>query len=85
MVKCEKELPGNYFEQIETLRIRITELHEKSYFASRDRAKVNILEEEEEKPSSYFNKVERRHVKKKTIKNVECNGHIFSETSDILD
>ena len=84
LVQCEKQDPGKYFEQLETLRIRIKTLHEQAYFGSRVRAKVTILEDEE-KPSNYFNKMEKRHSKKKTIQNIERDGQHYTETKDIIN
>ena len=84
LAQCEKQDPGKYFEQLETLRIRIKTLHDQAYFGSRIRSKVEILEDEE-KPSNYFNKMEKRHAKKKTINTIEHNGQKFTETKDILN
>lgn len=84
LVQCEKESPGQYFEQIETLRIHIKTLHEEAYFGSKVRSKINILENEE-KPSNYFNKMEKRNSNKKTIKEIECNNQMYTESLDILN
>lgn len=79
----ERDTPGQYFEQIETLRKQIKVIHEQSYFGSRVRAKVETLENEEN-PSNYFNKTEKRKSNKKTITKIESENITYTTSKDIL-
>ena len=84
LVQCEKNYPGQYFEQIENLRLEIKRLEEKNNFGSKIRAKVEVLENEEN-PSYFFNKVEQRKAKSKTISIIESNNVKYDKSKDILN
>lgn len=83
LMQRERDTPGQYFEQIETLRKQIKVIHEQSYFGSRVRAKVETLENEEN-PSNYFNKTEKRKSNKKTITKIESENITYTTSKDIL-
>ena len=84
LVQHEKQFPGKYYEQIETLRLHIKQLEDLSHFGTKVRAKIKVLENEEN-PSHYFSKVEQRKSKKKTISQIYHYNVTFSISSDILD
>ena len=84
LVQCEKQNPGQYFEQVDTLRLQMKRLEEESQFGSNIRAKVTVLENEEN-PFSCFSKIEREKAKKKTISAIHYNDQTFTKSKDILN
>ena len=84
LVQHERNSPGNYFEQAETLRFQIEKLENENLYGAKIRAKIEILKDEENS-SHFFSKIEQSKSKKKTISNIECNGETFSQSKDILN
>ena len=79
----ERNSPGNYLEQVETLRSQIEKLENENLFGSKVRAKIDVLKDEEN-PSNFFSKIEQNKAKKKTISQIDCNGETFTHSKDIL-
>ena len=83
-VQHERNNPGSYFEQAETLRLEIKKLENENLCGSKVRAKIEVLKEEEN-PSHVFSKVEQSKSKKKTISEIKCNGETLAKSKDILN
>ena len=64
LVQHERNSPGKYFEQVETIRLQIEKLENDNLFGSKVRAKIEVLNDEEN-PSHFFSKVEQSKSKKK--------------------
>ncbi|MES9882662.1 MAG: reverse transcriptase domain-containing protein [Sedimenticola sp.] len=84
LVQAERVNPGNYLEQIETLRLHIKTVSDENNAGAKVRAKIKTLETEEI-PSNYFNKIEKRRCNKKTVRNIKYNNKEFTKSEDILN